>query len=306
MAEDNAMLTPWQKEHLKYLKEKGEEPSWQSSASPPEEKDLDEEEMEPELEEFEEEWVEEEVEPKEPIEKKQLRRFILIFAVFLLATCITSYFVSPLSKLQKVTVTGNEMLTNETVMQKAGFKLNESIWKQYFSKKENVVKIERELPKVKNVTISLSGFTSLNIAIKEYKIVAYDQEGDGLHGVLENGTILKEVVKQDKKLPMLSNFKTGSILKGFLKDYDKVSDEIKDNINKITLTPSKNNPYRFTIYMKDGNQVIASTKDFVKKIKYYPKVVEQMTEKGVIDMEVGIFSYPFNKETEKTQVNVEN
>ncbi|MBA0948564.1 cell division protein FtsQ, partial [Enterococcus gallinarum] len=47
--------------------------------------------------------------------------------------------------------------------------------------------------------------------------------------------------------------------------------------------------------MNDGNQVIVNIQNLASQMKYYPQVAKEMKEKGVIDMEVGIFSYPYSE-----------
>jgi len=37
------------------------------------------------------------------------------------------------------------------------------------------------------------------------------------------------------------------------------------------------------------------------QMKYYPQVAKEMDEKGVIDMEVGIFAYPYQTSESTTE-----
>ncbi len=54
--------------------------------------------------------------------------------------------------------------------------------------------------------------------------------------------------------------------------------------------------------MNDGNQVIVNINNLANQMKYYSQVAKDMDEKGVIDMEVGIFSHPYGstQETEES------
>ena len=47
--------------------------------------------------------------------------------------------------------------------------------------------------------------------------------------------------------------------------------------------------------MNDGNRVIVNISDLSEKMAYYSQVAEQMDKPGIVDMEVGIFSYPYEK-----------
>jgi len=43
--------------------------------------------------------------------------------------------------------------------------------------------------------------------------------------------------------------------------------------------------------MTDGNKVLVPLSEVAKKLPYYEKIKPQLTERSVVDMEVGIFSY---------------
>jgi hypothetical protein len=47
--------------------------------------------------------------------------------------------------------------------------------------------------------------------------------------------------------------------------------------------------------MNDGNQVIAKSITLKKKMKYYPNISANMDSPGIVDLEVGAFSYPYGK-----------
>jgi cell division protein FtsQ len=71
-------------------------------------------------------------------------------------------------------------------------------------------------------------------------------------------------------------------------------ESVKNNISEIHNAKTKINPYRIKIDMNDGNKIIADTRTVDKKMKYYPSIASQMKKKGVIDLEVGAYSYPFD------------
>ena len=54
--------------------------------------------------------------------------------------------------------------------------------------------------------------------------------------------------------------------------------------------------------MNDGNRVIVNISDLSEKMAYYSQVAEQMDKPGIVDMEVGIFSYPYEKKVKKRAV----
>ncbi|KLD61000.1 cell division protein FtsQ, partial [Lactiplantibacillus plantarum] len=71
---------------------------------------------------------------------------------------------------------------------------------------------------------------------------------------------------------------------------------VKHNISEIKFAPNKANPERVHLYMNDGNEVYATISTFASKMAYYPGIVAKMKTKGVINLEVGAYSYPFKNQ----------
>ncbi|MFC0233378.1 cell division protein FtsQ/DivIB [Vagococcus entomophilus] len=318
-AETNKMLTPWQKENLKYAKRQGEIPKWQENE--PGEQPIKEEKESQYVEtmsdsEKDQEFnsvldYENQIEKETfnerfhhwwtPGNKKLVQRLTLIISILLFAIMCVSYFISPYSKLQKINVVGRENVSASNVYQASGFKVQESLWGQYLDKNKAIARIKKDLPKVKTAKVSITHLNQFTVQISEYKQVGYLQSGDQYQEITENAKIITGSVKKTDNYPTFKNFKEGSSFTDLIRGYQKMDAAIKKNVVEVLATPSKSNPYLFTMNMKDGNQIIASTKDFTTKIIYYPKIASQMQEKGIVDMEAGIFSYPYGNNTNKSE-----
>lgn len=314
MAEEN--LTPWQRENLEYMKQQGDEPVWQPSLlrrKPKEDpQPQEEEQIETKTEEISTE-VDQEAEKKKisyesfadrlPNIKKErnhrlYRRLTLIVSILLGAVIVALYFVSPLSKLGNITVAGNENIDSEVVIEKSGLSKGQGVWEQFLDKEIYEKKIKRIIPRVRNSTISLNGINSFKINITEYEVVALEAEGEKYHPVLENGKILKETVHTPESGKLIfENFKDEGLIKELMNSYAELSSEIKQGISEIRYAPSKVNKELVNLYMNDGNKVIVNIPQLAEKMSYYPQIANQMEQKGTIDMEVGIFSYPYGSES---------
>lgn len=311
-----AVLTPWQKENLEYLKKHGDQPSWQ-----PELIENEKYTSEAETEQIESEEVEttddsppvmlkelpksESFADKLPMLKQErrhrlIRRLSFLIGLFGIAALGMLYYISPLSKLGTVVVTGNENINTEQIVAASKFKTGEALWPQYFERDKASKAITEEFPRAKTANISLSRFNQLVISIKERSIVAYMLENGDYYPILDNGVTLTEKVKQPEgNFPILSGFKDQAILLRLLQAYHKIPAEIRSNISEIHATPSAANPYLITLYMNDKNQIIASIKDVAEKIVYYPKIAAMMSENGVVDMEAGAYSYKYGTSGEQ-------
>jgi cell division protein FtsQ len=73
----------------------------------------------------------------------------------------------------------------------------------------------------------------------------------------------------------------------------KVKPVIRNGISAIAYRPNKVSPRRLVIYMRDGNTVYADYKTVGKKLAYYPGIAATMKDPGIIDLQVGAYSYSY-------------
>lgn len=316
--EEHDALTPWQKEHLLYLESQGIDPE---IAEEPETEIL----LDKTLDSFEEEALDASNEKDEgnsqsTIDKpfsfsdhlpnfkayrdKKLRKRLLILVVIFLVPLLGSlYYISPLSKVSAVVVAENPLTPKEALIESSQIVKNERLWPQFFARQRIATAIEKANPRVKKATITLQQWNQLHLHVEEYSESAYLVKGNDYLPILENGTILQEPQKEvTKGRVIVENFTDETLILETLKQYKELPKEIQDAISQITYAPSKNNEELLTIFMNDGNQVIVGISKLADHMKYYLQVAKEMSEKGVIDMEVGIYSYPYpSNETEKEE-----
>lgn len=313
--EEHDALTPWQKEHLLYLESQGIDPE---IAEEPETEIL----LDKTLDSFEDEAPNEKDEgnSQSTIDKpfsfsdhlpnfkayrdKKLRKRLLILVVIFLVPLLGSlYYISPLSKVSAVVVAENPLTPKEALIESSQIVKNERLWPQFFARQRIATAIEKANPRVKKATITLQQWNQLHLHVEEYSESAYLVKGNDYLPILENGTILQEPQKEvTKGRVIVENFTDETLILETLKQYKELPEEIQDAISQITYAPSKKNEELLTIFMNDGNQVIVGISKLADHMKYYLQVAKEMSEKGVIDMEVGIYSYSYpSNETEKEE-----
>nr|WP_249641536.1 MULTISPECIES: FtsQ-type POTRA domain-containing protein [unclassified Enterococcus] len=212
----------------------------------------------------------------------------------MLAFPITVFFLSPLSKLSAIEVSGNQNESSKAVVKASQLTVGESILAE--RKKMNQVEpnLQEKFKRIKSATVSYSFPNRFVIKIKEKAELAYVQENDILKVVLVDGTILDDKVEtQNESYPVIKAFKSTKKIKKLVAQYQRLSPELRGQIKLIELTPTNANSDFLTLTMADGNQVKITLEDIDDKMKYYPEVASQMTEKGIVDMEAGIYSYPY-------------
>lgn len=238
--------------------------------------------------------------------KRLYRRLILIVSIFMMAILFLIYFVSPLSKLGDILVSGNQNVPIQTIIEQSTLKKGESLWEQ-FSKREIYEKqIQRQLPRIKTVKILLKSLNSFIIKVEEYKVVAMSSKNNIYYPILENGKVLSEELKTPQSgMPIIKNFEDQEIIKNLMTSYGKLEEEVKQNILEITYTPTKSNSELVNLHMKDTNIVVINISELHVKMPYYKEIEKRMTKPGTIDMEVGIYSKAFETE-ESSETSTEN
>lgn len=227
-----------------------------------------------------------------------------MFAVPLL---FTLYYISPLNSLAKVDVSGNHHIASKKVVRASGLQMNENLWKQYFERDQFTRKITRGFPRVKKAKIKFSSLNQFTIDVTEYKEVALLSKKGEYLPILENGQIVQEPQeKADKNKVILEDFTGQDKIMPTIKNYYKLPKEIQSGVSQINYTPSKNNDELLTIFMNDGNRVIINISNMDQQMHYYPQVAKEMDDKGIIDMEVGIFARPYDEKNTEDENNQED
>ncbi|MGV3083145.1 cell division protein FtsQ/DivIB [Enterococcus dispar] len=303
-------LTPWQKANLEYRKKNGQDATWSPTVI-----DGQEPKEEPELPENASDLPVEggsrnpngsfaDRLPKLKYERNSVlyRRLTIVITLFLIPLLFVLYYVSPLSKLSAIHVVKNEAVSKNAITKAAGFTLEDGLWSQYWHRGENEAKIKQALPRVKSVAVGIEHFNEFKLTVTEYQEVAILEKGDSYAPVIENGKVLAETVKKPaENLPILEDFKSQKRILTVLKQYQKLSQELRASISQIKYTPTSANTELLNLLMNDGNTVIINISNLAEQLKYYPQVAKELKGKGVVDMEVGIFTYPYPKDNEKTK-----
>ncbi|MFS0962467.1 cell division protein FtsQ/DivIB [Enterococcus durans] len=323
---DENNLTPWQKANRKYLAEHGKEEKeatkkadnevqpdeQEADAEPATEKDVPEHEHDAPSEDETEQtkaggpyngsFLNRLPNLKNQRNKVLYRRLALIITILGIPLIFLIYYVSPYSKLQAVTVSGNENVAAQTVITDTKLTMGTNIWKQYWHKADYINNLKEEQPRIENAQISFKTLNTFTLKVKEYKEIALVTKNGQYYPVMENGTVLSEkVANPTKNLPILDGFTNNEKIKSLTKEYNKLSAELQKAISEIKYTPSDTNKNLLRLNMNDGNQVIVNIQNLASQMKYYAQVAKDMDEKGVIDMEVGIFSYPYSESSAEAE-----
>lgn len=322
-SENTQELSEWQKQNQEYLSKKTEEESVSSDevdqeSEKSEEKDSDtsdetsneekdSEKISPEdaksQDQVEKEKVDEKVKkqkkvktkskpPKPAIPSIHIWRAVTILVPSFLILFLSIYLLTPLSTLKHIEVTGTVQTTADQVKEASGIQDSDYTISLLLNKDKHaeMVKSDRWIESAKIVYQFPVHFT---IEVKEFEIVAYSVSGDNYYPILSSGSIESTAVNAanlpEKYISVL--FNDEEQIKTLISQLNEVSPEIKQEIEKIELAPSKVTSDLLKITMYDTDEILVPLSELGKKLPYYSKIKPQLTVPSGIDMEVGIYSY---------------
>ena len=322
-SENTQELSEWQKQHHEYLSKKTEEKSTSSEevdeeSEKSEEKDSDTSDVTSNEEKDSEETPQEDSKSQDQVEKEKVDekvkkqkkvktkskppkpaipsihiwRAVTILVPSFLILFLSIYLLTPLSTLKHIEVTGTVQTTADQVKEASGIQDSDYTISLLLNKDKHaeMVKSDRWIESAKIVYQFPVHFT---IEVKEFEIVAYSVSGDNYYPILSSGSIESTAVNAanlpEKYISVL--FNDEEQIKTLISQLNEVSPEIKQEIEKIELAPSKVTSDLLKITMYDTDEILVPLSELGKKLPYYSKIKPQLTVPSGIDMEVGIYSY---------------
>ncbi|HEM3665393.1 TPA: FtsQ-type POTRA domain-containing protein [Streptococcus suis] len=230
---------------------------------------------------------------KDPLPRMALLKAIPVLLGSLVLFLLSLYFITPFSKDKIISVQGNERLTAQEVEQFSLISNQDYIVTIALNAKNYAENIKKASPEISEATIAYRFPNTFTIHVKEYKLIGYLEENSQYYRILSSGEIASEAIPADQ-LPetyLLVKLTDKASIKSLAEQLAKVDETITSKIQEITLTPSKVTADLSTLTMTDGNTILVPLSEIDTKLPYYSKIVLDIVEPSVIDMEVGIYRY---------------
>lgn len=316
-------VSEWQKQHHEYLSKRTEEESTSSEevdqeSEKSEEKDSDTSDETSNEEKDSEETPQEDSKSQDQVEKEKadekvkkqkkvktkskppkpaipsihIWRAVTILVPSFIILFLSIYLLSPLATMKHIEVTGTVQTSADQVREASGIRDSDYTISLLLNKDKHaeMVKSNHWIESAKIVYQFPVHFT---IEVKEFEIVAYSVSRDNYYPILSSGSIESTAVSSDnlpeKYISVL--FNDEEQIKTLISQLNEVSPEIKQEIEKIELAPSKVTSDLLKITMYDTDEILVPLSELGKKLPYYSKIKPQLTVPSGIDMEVGIYSY---------------
>ena len=321
-------LSEWQKRNQEYLKKKAEEEaalaeekekekqarkeansklleeskkssseSDEETSSPSEEPSEKEEKSQKDDRKVKEEKEKKKKErPEKPAKPKiapvHIWRAVSILVPSVLVLLLSVYLLTPLSTIKNIEVKGNSNTQVDDIKQASGIQDSDYTLALLLDKETYAERIKSN-HWIESAKINYQFPTNFTIEVKEFDIVGYYVSGEEYYPILSSGTVESTPVDR-LNLPetyLTVTFNDEQQVKKLITGLSTISEDIKSQIQKIELAPSKATADLLKITMLDTDEVLVPLSELSKKLPYYSKIKPQLTEPSVVDMEAGAYSY---------------
>ena len=324
-------LSEWQKRNQEYLKKKAEEEAALAEEKEKEKQarmgknskaleeskksssDSDQNETVPDEEssEKEEKFQKDDSKVKEEKEKKKEKkkekpekpakpkiapvhiwRAVSILVPSVLVLLLSVYLLTPLSTIKNIEVKGNRNTQADDIKQASGIQDSDYTLALLLDKETYAERIKSN-HWIESAKIDYQFPTNFTIEIKEFDIVGYYVSGEEYYPILSSGVVESTPVNR-LNLPetyLTVTFNDEQQVKELITGLSTISEDIKSQIQKIELAPSKATADLLKITMLDTDEILVPLSELSKKLPYYSKIKPQLTEPSVVDMEAGAYSY---------------
>ena len=318
-------LSEWQKRNQEYLKKKAEEEAALAEEKEKEKQarkeansklleeskksssESDEEASSPSKEPSEKEEksqkddrkVKEEKEKKKPekpakpkIAPVHIWRAVSILVPSVLVLLLSVYLLTPLSTIKNIEVKGNSNTQADDIKQASGIQDSDYTLALLLDKETYAERIKSN-HWIESAKINYQFPTNFTIEVKEFDIVGYYVSGEEHYPILSSGTVESTPVDR-LNLPetyLTVTFNDEQQVKKLITGLSTISEDIKSQIQKIELAPSKATADLLKITMLDTDEILVPLSELSKKLPYYSKIKPQLSEPSVVDMEAGVYSY---------------
>ena len=234
--------------------------------------------------------------PEKPAKPKiapvHIWRAVSILVPSVLVLLLSVYLLTPLSTIKNIEVKGNSNTHADDIKQASGIQDSDYTLALLLDKETYAERIKSN-HWIESAKINYQFPTNFTIEVKEFDIVGYYVSGEEHYPILSSGTVESTPIDR-LNLPetyLTVTFNDEQQVKELITGLSTISEDIKSQIQKIELAPSKATADLLKITMLDTDEILVPLSELSKKLPYYRKIKPQLSEPSVVDMEAGVYSY---------------
>lgn len=225
-----------------------------------------------------------------PMRIARLKVASIIF-VALVTLVLSGFILTPFSKEKKLTVTGLTNTDESTVLIATGIKKSDYITSVFLNMRDYEKAIIAADPWVKSAKMTYHFPNTFEIAVTENRIIAYAQTKSGYQPVLENGVRMPLV--SEAKLPasfLTVNLTDEKAVQSLVAKLAKLDQKLVSSIQVVNPIKNAATEDLIALEVKEGHIIRVPLSQIEVKLPFYSKIVSNLTEPSIIDMEVGIYT----------------
>ena len=200
--------------------------------------------------------------------KKEKRRlYQRIAIVIVISLLMVGYFLSDLSKIQSITIEGNNLV--ETSIIEEALSVDKS--SVFLTTSASTLKRDVEsIDLIESVKVKKGLFGTFRITVTEKEVVAFT-EFDDVTYIIDSGggvTRLTEAMYVDNmnQLPHMAEFASMKLIKQFAKQYVLVPELIRNSISDIVYAPEKADETRVRLILTNSKELIVRIENMAENL----------------------------------------
>ena len=219
---------------------------------------------------------------KKIVKKRKLRVGRFLFILVILGGLFFGGYNFVKLPIENIIISGTKYLNDDYILELSNLKDYPSF--MLTSRRKTIKRLEKS-PYINSAKVKKKFFHKIVIEVEENKPLFYSEVDKKI--VFSN----KESIDVDDyslfRVPRLLNYVPDTKYNSFIKNVNKVDEEILGMISDIEYVPNDLDKDRFLLYMDDGNMVYLTLTKF-KMINYYNDVLAQLEgRKGILYLDNG-------------------
>lgn len=215
---------------------------------------------------------------KKTKKKRKLKKIRFLFLLFFIVGISFAFIKLFNVRIYSIKIKGNKILTDQEVIETAKLEDYPSFFETLsYTIKKRLLKNNY----IESVKVT-KGFLSVNITIKEKKILYIDKETNYKY-------TYNSKFKDDKSIcvPYLIESVPEGKMKRFIKAMNKINSDMICQMSEIKYDPNDIDEDRYYVYMNDGNSVYLTVNKF-DKINKYNTILEKIgKQNGTLYLDYG-------------------
>lgn len=219
---------------------------------------------------------------KKIVKKRKLRVGRLLFILVILGGLFFGGYNFVKLPIENIIINGTNYLNDDYILELSNLKNYPSF--MLTSSRKTIKKLEKS-PYINSAKVKKKFFHKIVIEIKENKPLFYSEVDKKM--VFSNKESIDVEDYSLFRVPRLLNYVPDTKYNSFIKNVNRVDEEILGMISDIEYVPNDLDKDRFLLYMDDGNMVYLTLTKF-KMINYYNDVLAQLEgRKGILYLDNG-------------------